>query len=110
MSNKCFTAIAGTMFLIFALTGCGGGYSGNSVTLSWDAPATNADGTPLTDLAGYKIYYGPSSGDYTRSIDVGNNRQVMIDGLSSGSWCFAITAYNASGSESAYSNEVCTYF
>ena len=28
------------------------------VTLSWDPPTTNADGTPLTDLAGYKVYYG----------------------------------------------------
>jgi len=24
------------------------------ITLSWDAPTTNADGTPLADLAGYK--------------------------------------------------------
>jgi hypothetical protein len=27
-------------------------------TLSWDPPTTNVDGTPLTDLAGYKVYYG----------------------------------------------------
>ena len=46
-------------------------FSGTA-TPSWDAPTTNADGTPLTDLAGYKVYYGPSSGNYSQAIDVGN--------------------------------------
>ncbi len=29
--------------------------------LSWDAPTTNTDGTHLSDLAGYRVYYGTSS-------------------------------------------------
>ena len=33
--------------------------------LTWDPPTTNTDGTTLADLAGYKIYYGQSSGNYT---------------------------------------------
>ncbi len=32
-----------------------------SVTLSWTPPLTNADGSALTTLAGYRIYYGQSS-------------------------------------------------
>ncbi|MFQ5610302.1 MAG: putative Ig domain-containing protein, partial [Woeseiaceae bacterium] len=36
------------------------GSSTGSVTVSWTAPTLNADGTPLVDLAGYRIYYGPS--------------------------------------------------
>ncbi|MEW6586171.1 MAG: hypothetical protein AB1442_11250, partial [Nitrospirota bacterium] len=40
-------------------------------TLSWQAPATNEDGTPLTDLAGCKVYYGTVSRNYTQSSDVG---------------------------------------
>jgi len=34
-----------------------------SALLSWNAPSTNEDGTPLTDLAGYKIYYGTATGN-----------------------------------------------
>lgn len=28
-----------------------------AVTLSWDAPTTNSNGTPLTDLGGYRVFY-----------------------------------------------------
>ena len=74
--------------------------------LSWYAPKTNADGTPLTDLAGYKVYYGPSSGNYTQTIDVGNATAIQIDSLAAGTWYFAVTAYDSSGNESTFSNEV----
>lgn len=37
-----------------------------TLSLSWVAPTMNEDGTPLTDLAGYKVYYGPASGQYDR--------------------------------------------
>ena len=37
--------------------------SGNSVTLQWRAPDTNSDGSDLTDLAGYRIYYGLNKND-----------------------------------------------
>ncbi|HDH53508.1 MAG TPA: hypothetical protein ENH24_03375 [Nitrospirae bacterium] len=80
----------------------------SSATLSWDAPTTNSDSTPLTDLAGYKVYYGTSSGNYTQSVDIGNTTGAVVDSLSSGTWCFAVTAYDTSGNESDYSNEVCT--
>ncbi|HZX49313.1 MAG TPA: fibronectin type III domain-containing protein, partial [Nitrospirota bacterium] len=40
--------------------------------LTWDPPTTNSDGSPLTDLAGYKVYYGPTSGNYSAVIDVAN--------------------------------------
>ncbi len=77
------------------------------VTLSWDAPTTNADGTPLTDLAGYRVYFGQGSGKYRYKNDVGNVRVCTIGGLTSGTWCFVVTAYDTSGNESDYSNEVC---
>ncbi len=99
--------------LSLTLAGCGDGGSGSSsgsVTLMWDAPTTNADGTPLTDLNGYKIYYGTSSGSYGTPINVSdvNATNYTVDSLSSGTWCFAITAYDTSLNESDYSNEVCT--
>jgi len=54
------------------------------VTLSWNAPTTSADGTPLTDLAGYKIYYGTSSRAYSTAIDVGNVTKHMVSNLENG--------------------------
>lgn len=76
------------------------------ITLSWSAPVFNADGTPLTDLAGYKIYYGYASGSYSGSIDIGNITTGRISNLSHGLIFFAVTAYDASGNESEYSNEI----
>jgi hypothetical protein len=81
--------------------------TGNSVTLSWDAPATNSDGSDLTDLAGYKVHYGTSSNNYTQSVDIGNSAGASISSLSNETWCFAVTAYDTSGNESDYSQEVC---
>ena len=38
-----------------------------SATLSWTPPTQNMDGTPLTNLAGYRVYWGTSLGDYPNS-------------------------------------------
>jgi Fibronectin type III domain/Divergent InlB B-repeat domain len=78
-----------------------------SVTLSWNAPTKNADGTPLTDLAGYKVYYRNSSGGFSQSINVGNVTTRTVSNLTDGiDYYFAVTAYDTSGNESGYSNEV----
>jgi hypothetical protein len=59
------------------------------------------------DVAGYKIYYGTSSGDYDVSLDVGNWTSVTIAGLDdSKTYYFASTAYSTYGEESDFSNEV----
>ena len=78
----------------------------SSITLNWTPPTTDTDGTPLTDLAGYKVYYGTSSGNYGTPINVGNVTTYTISNLISGSYYFVVTAYNLSGIESNYSNEV----
>ena len=44
-----------------AAAAAGPGVEAASVSLTWNAPTTNADGTPLTDLAGYRIYLGTAS-------------------------------------------------
>jgi hypothetical protein len=70
------------------------------VILAWDA---NTE----TDLAGYKIHYGTASGSYTTHVDVHNITTFMVTGLSPGqTYYFAASAYDTSGSESGYSNEV----
>lgn len=80
----------------------------SALSVAWDAPTTNIDGSSLNDLAGYKIHYGTSSGNYTTVVDVGNATSYTFAELNTGSWCFAVTTYNAAGAESDYSNEVCT--
>ena len=77
-----------------------------AITLNWTAPTTNTDGSTLTDLAGYKIYYGNSSGNYTNSVNVGNASSYTFSSLNNGTYYFAATAYDTSGVESALSNEV----
>ncbi|MEW6570533.1 MAG: fibronectin type III domain-containing protein [Nitrospirota bacterium] len=78
-----------------------------TVTLSWSPPTSNENGTRLSDLAGYKVYYGTTSGKYSRSIDVGNVTSYTVYNLAdSATYFFAATAYDRSGNESEFSNEV----
>ena len=77
------------------------------LSLSWLAPTENVDGSALTDLAGYKIYYGDSSRSYSNSTDVNDaNATSFSFTLPSGSYYVAMTALDVDGNESAYSNEV----
>jgi uncharacterized protein YjdB len=76
-----------------------------SATLSWNAPTTNTDGTPLTDLAGYKLYMGTSSGNYTTVVNIGNVTTYTLSNLAPGTYYFVVTAYDSSSLESSFSNE-----
>ena len=79
-----------------------------SVTLSWTAPTQNEDGTPLTNLAGYKLYYGTATGNYPTIINIPNPAALtfMVDNLTvDETYYFVGTAYNTDGIESRYSNE-----
>lgn len=79
----------------------------SSVALNWVAPAENVDGTPLTDLAGYRIYYGTTSRDYAGMVEVIDPAQTSHTlSLASGDYFVAMTALDQEGNESAYSNEV----
>lgn len=79
-----------------------------AVTLSWVAPTQNADGSPLMDLAGYRIYYRSNSPDYDHEIRIDNPgiTTYVVDQLSAATYYFAATAVNVSGVESSYSGEV----
>ncbi len=59
------------------------------------------------DLAGYQLYYGELSGNYTASIYVGNQTSHTISGLGEGkTYYFSVTALDAFGNESGFSGEV----
>jgi len=78
-----------------------------SVTLSWTPPTENSDGSNLTDLSAYKIYYGVSSGNYYNQIRIDNPglSTYVVENLIPGTYYFAATAVNSFGVESEYSNE-----
>jgi hypothetical protein len=79
-----------------------------SAALSWAAPTARTDGSPLTNLAGYKIFYGRMAGVYDYQIDISNPAVLtyVVENLVSGDWYFALTAYDSQGIESGRSNEV----
>jgi len=68
------------------------------VLLSWDPPQAEA--------VGIKVYYGTSPRTYTSSINAGLVSNYTVRGLASGSYYFAMTAYDAFGNESGFSSEV----
>lgn len=72
----------------------------------WIAPTQNVDGTPLADLAGFKLYYGPTTGNYTVTIDITDPLVTEWDIPDTSTLYVAITAIDADNNESAYSNEV----
>ena len=106
--------------LFLFLPGCGGDYggdsgighdqSGNSITLTWQTPERNSDGSLFTDLAGFKIYYGFESGIYTGIGYVAGLNYCYIGGLPGNETIYlAVTTYDRSGNESDFSEELQTY-
>jgi hypothetical protein len=81
-----------------------------SATLDWTPPTQNSDGTTLTNLAGYTVYYGTSPESLTQSIKVTNPglTAFTVTNLSSGTWYFVVTSYSAGGLESTRSPVVST--
>jgi len=110
MSKKSIFSIIYILFIISILAGCGGGSNQTggtgSVSLAWDVPTTYVNGTPATGLVGFKVYYGTVSRAYTQIIDVKTVPSCVINSLEPGTYYFAITAYDSSGIESDYSNEL----
>jgi fibronectin type 3 domain-containing protein len=69
------------------------------LTLAWDA---NSEPT----LAGYKVYWGTSSANYSWSADAGARTTYTVVELSPGAtYYFAATAYDSARSESSFSSE-----
>ena len=79
-----------------------------SATLTWTAPETHADGSALRDLAGYRIYYGAASDNYSASITVSDPTATThtIQNLPAGTYYFVVKAYDKGNAESTRSPEV----
>jgi len=93
LGAACLLFLAAPLFLLGQLN------PKNTVTLEWDQ-------NPEPDIAGYKVYSGRASRDYSTSVDVGKVTVWKSGPLAVGPLYFAITAYNVAGIESGFSNEI----
>ncbi len=111
-TSDVITGQTGTSDVITGQTGTSDGTGQpvvtNNVLLAWDMPTTYVDGTPLTNLAGFKVYYGTVSGVYPQVIDIGDMTSYSSGTLGPGTYYFVVTAYDSYGSESEFSNEIST--
>lgn len=76
-----------------------------TATLKWTPVTENTNGTTLTNLAGYKIYYGTSANSLSNVVTVPNTTtSYQITGLAAGTWYFAMSAYTSAGAQGEMSN------
>jgi fibronectin type 3 domain-containing protein len=119
VGSKTFFAAIFSLALLasLSLNGCGGagGDEPASFTTAQVTPSGIAilawDAVGVTDLSGYRIYYGTAPGTYLQALgqglNVGNVTSHTVTGLNSRTrYYFAVTAYDTANNESAFSNEV----
>ena len=100
LSKKFFTKIAFIPLFTFLIVFSPYSLLAATVNLAW-APSTGPN------VAGYRIYYGTSSRNYSTTVNVGNSTSCSLSGLTAGKkYYFAATAYNSSNAESGYSSEI----
>ncbi len=77
-----------------------------SATLRWTPPTLNEDGSPITNLSGYRIYYGTNSSNLAMVVELPNPglTSAVVENLSPATWYFAVKAYNTANVESSLSN------
>ena len=102
-------ALGGCLEQADRMSDTGGIIRTGSVTLNWQPPTENADGSALTDLSGYNIYVGTASSNYDYMeirLDNPGLSAYVVENLEPGTYYFAATAFNSSGIESAFSGEI----
>lgn len=70
-----------------------------SATVSWSVPILNTDGTSLTDISGYRVYYGTSAEDLSQSILISGPgiTSHVVSGLAPGTYYIAVATLNSVG-------------
>lgn len=76
------------------------------LTVRWEAPTKNTDGTSLTDLAGFKVYWTGTGGSFSSYLPGASLTSALITPTTAGTYSFSVTAANANGIESDKSNSV----
>jgi hypothetical protein len=82
------------------------GSSNGAATLTWVPPTENTNGQSASNLAGYYIYYGTDESELSQIISVpgADTTTYVVSGLGSGTYYFAVRAYNTMGVDSAQSD------
>ena len=90
----------------FSITVTAAGTTTGSATLRWTPPTLNEDGTPIENLAGYRVYYGTSTSNLNQVLNIAGAdvTSAVIQNLTPATWYFALKAYNAANVESSFSN------
>jgi len=80
--------------------------AGGSATLTWTPPTMNTNGTPLTNLSGYRVYWGTAAGNYPNGVTLNNPglTSYVVGNLAPGTYYFVVTALSSAGVESQFSN------
>ncbi len=73
-------------------------YAAAQATVAWNADSAQ--------VAGYDVYYGTSSGNYTSTLNAGNTTSATLQNLSAQTYYIALTAYNSNNVQSGYSPEL----
>jgi hypothetical protein len=118
-----------TLVLIFSLVACAGGDGGAgsngnisglisnpdgstaALSLAWVAPSEREDNTglSLSEIAGYRIYYGTETGNYQNQYEVNDGSAdyaQIVDVPLSGAYYLVMTTIDTEGRESSYSSEL----
>jgi hypothetical protein len=76
-----------------------------TATVSWTPPTTYVDGSPITNLAGFRIFYGQSLITLGNSVTIPSPTitSAVIEALGPGTWYFAVKAYTTADVESDFS-------
>lgn len=77
-----------------------------TVSLAWDPPVVNTDGTPVSNLAGYRLYYGTAPHAYSNILTAGTATAVVSNLQEGVTYYFAAVAFNDQGVESSFSEEI----
>jgi Putative Ig domain len=80
--------------------------STGTVTVNWSIPTQNTNGTPLVNLAGFRVLFGTSADNLTQSDQIANPgvTSYVLSNLAPGTWYIALVDYTTSGAQSNLSN------
>jgi hypothetical protein len=83
------------------------GAATGTAQLRWLAPTERVDGSPIGELASYRLLYGQASGRYDRIIIIDNPgiTRYLVEDLGPGIWYFSLVAVTSDGFASAPSAE-----
>ncbi len=81
-----------------------------TVLITWTAPSMREDGSvlSLSEIAGYRAYYGTTAGDYQTQVDINDPTatEYTLADLSPGTYYIVLTTLDTDGRESLYSTEI----